>query len=99
MKKNIYILTFDPNEVDRGEMHNAISALTNAGEILAWSHYIKTSYIFTSRKGSYELGEKIQRYLSLKKFFIVEINQHNYSGYQQSEAWDWLKNQINAIYF
>lgn len=99
MKKNIYLLTFDPKEVDSREMHNAISGLTNSGDIIAWSHFIKTSYIFTSRRTAYDIGLKISPFLSLNKFFIVEINQNNYGGYQQSEAWTWLKNQISNIYF
>lgn len=99
MRKIIYILTFDPKEVGVDEMHSAINTLTNSGDIIAWSHFIKTSYIFVSRKNSKEISEKIVQFLSFKKFFIVEINQNNYSGYQETDAWTWLKNQINAIYF
>ena len=98
MYRKAYIVVFDPSEIDKMQLSNAVKSLHSAGIIKNWWHYIKTCYILISDRTGNELSEKIAGYISgKKKYFVVEINLKNRQGYLLPDAWEWIKTETSKI--
>jgi hypothetical protein len=88
MKPRMFAVTFDPTTDDGIEFHKII---TEAPQLLEWSHYIAPTYVITTNATALEFENYIRSRWGNRLFFFVDVfPSTTRGGLLHKDAWEWI---------